>query len=70
MTNEYIVVLEPDEDGWTASVPDLPGCLSDGNTYEEASESIREAIRLWIETAQSKGWPIPAPRTKIQRVAV
>jgi len=67
---QYIAVLEPDEDGWTASVPDLPGCLSDGATAEEAEAGIREAIRLWIQTAESKGWPVPAARTQVLKIAV
>lgn len=70
MTTEYVVVIEPDEDGWTASVPDLPGCFSDGDTFEEAEQSIREAIRLWMEVAKSKGIPIPPPRSQSLRIAV
>lgn len=70
MTEPYVVVLEPEEQGWTASVPDLPGCFSDGSTPEEAEKAIREAIALWIETAQAKGWPIPPARAQTLRVAV
>ena len=71
MSAEYIVVFEPEEDGgWTASVPDLPGCLADGDSYEAALASIRESIVLWIETARSKGWSIPEPMVKTQRIAV
>jgi antitoxin HicB len=71
MSAEYIVVFEPEEKGgWTASVPDLPGCLADGDTYEEALVSIRESIALWIETAKSKGWRVPEPLAKTQRIAV
>ena len=44
------VVLEPsDEGGFTASVPALPGCVSEGNTREEALLNIREAIELYLE---------------------
>lgn len=70
VNKEYVVVFEPDGDGWTASVPDLPGCFSDGATIEATEASIREGIRLWIETAKSKGWPIPPWRVRIQRIAV
>jgi len=70
MSNEYIAVFEPDEDGWTASVPDLPGCFSQGKTLEEAQINVREAIQLWIESAQGHGWPVPSARTQIQRIAV
>lgn len=44
------VVLEPSDDGgFTAVVPALPGCISEGNTREEAVENIREAIELYLE---------------------
>ena len=44
------VVLEPSEDGgFTAIVPSLPGCLSEGDTREEALANIREAIELYLE---------------------
>ena len=44
------VVLEPsEEDGFTVTVPALPGCISEGNTREEAIRNIREAIELYLE---------------------
>jgi predicted RNase H-like HicB family nuclease len=44
------VVLEPSEEsGFTAYVPSLPGCISEGDTKEEALENIKEAIELYIE---------------------
>jgi len=44
------VVLEPsDEGGYTVLVPALPGCISEGNTREEALKNIEEAIRLYLE---------------------
>ena len=44
------VVLEPSEEGgFTAYVPCLPGCISEGDTKEEALENIREAIELYLE---------------------
>ncbi len=52
------VVLEQDEDGfWVAEVPAMPGCLSQGNTREEALANIREAIEGWLEVMQSKSAP-------------
>ncbi len=53
------VVLEEDEDGfWVAAVPAMPGCLSQGDTREEALINIREAIEGWLEVMQSKSAPI------------
>jgi predicted RNase H-like HicB family nuclease len=44
------VILEPsDEGGFTVYVPSLPGCISEGDTLEEALENIREAIDLYLE---------------------
>jgi predicted RNase H-like HicB family nuclease len=44
------VILEPSEDGgFTVVVPALPGCISEGDTREEAMENIREAIELYLE---------------------
>ena len=46
----FKVVLEPsDEGGFTAFVPALPGCISEGDSKEEALNNIREAIELYIE---------------------
>ncbi len=47
------VVLEPsDEGGYTVYVPSLPGCISEGDTKEEALENIREAIDLYLEVVE------------------
>ncbi|MFN2457665.1 MAG: type II toxin-antitoxin system HicB family antitoxin [Chitinophagaceae bacterium] len=44
------VVFSKDEDGYYVYCPELPGCQSQGNTFEEAKENIKEAIDLYIET--------------------
>lgn len=47
------VVLEPSEEGgYTAYVPSLPGCISEGDTREEALDNIREAIDLYLEAVE------------------
>jgi predicted RNase H-like HicB family nuclease len=47
------VVLEPsDEGGYTVYVPSLPGCISQGDTKEEALANIREAIKLYLESVE------------------
>ncbi len=47
---ELTVVLEPQQEGgFTAYVPSLPGCVSEGDTREEAIKNIREAIELYLE---------------------
>ena len=50
---KFKVVLEPsDEGGFTVIVPSLPGCISEGETLEEAMENIREAIELYLEPVE------------------
>lgn len=49
----FKVVLEPSEDGgFTVYVPSLPGCISEGDTIEEALKNIREAIELYLEPVE------------------
>ena len=50
---KLIVVLEPsDEGGFTVSVPAFPGCISEGDTKEEALKNIKEAVELFLETTE------------------
>lgn len=61
----YAVVVSPlpveDGGGYGAVVPDLPGCMSDGETPEAALANVRDAISVWIEAAQDLGHPVPEP---------
>ena len=65
MRSDYAVVIETlsDQDGggFVATVPDLPGCMSDGATREEAARNIADAIESWIEEANRLGRAIPVP---------
>jgi antitoxin HicB len=65
----YPVVVQPlkDEDGggFVATVPDLPGCMSDGETPEEALQNVQDAIAAWIEAAQDMGRKIPKPSAQL-----
>ncbi|HYE27584.1 MAG TPA: type II toxin-antitoxin system HicB family antitoxin [Allosphingosinicella sp.] len=62
----YKVVIEPlsDEDGggFLATVPELPGCMSDGETRAEALANVEDAIATWIHCARKAGEPIPEPQ--------
>jgi predicted RNase H-like HicB family nuclease len=56
----YTVVLEREPDGgYVISVPVLPGCVSQGDSREEALRNIREAIELYVEDCRAAGDPIP-----------
>ena len=61
----YTVILERESDGgYVASVPALPGCVSQGYTRTEALQNIREAIELYVEDCQDAGDPVPTEAGK------
>ncbi|NLE08214.1 MAG: type II toxin-antitoxin system HicB family antitoxin [Dehalococcoidales bacterium] len=61
MVRKYRVLLDPNElGGYTVTVPLLPGCISEGDTREEALANIREAIELYIESLIDDDEIIPA----------
>jgi len=55
------VVVYPDveDGGWVAEVPSLPGCITQGETIEQALENARDAIETWIDGARSTGMEVP-----------
>lgn len=65
MALPYSLELIPDGDGWFVSIPDLPGCISQGDTPEEALEMIRDAQRMWLQTAIEDGEQIPRPSNNL-----
>lgn len=57
---KYTVILEREADGgYVATVPVLPGCVSQGDSREEALANIREAIDLYVEDCRASGDPVP-----------
>lgn len=68
-TMKLKVVLEPSEEGgFTAYVPSLPGCISEGNSREEALKNIREAIELYLEPVEDDLSLVPG--TEVMELAV
>ena len=65
MTYRYRISLRPlstaEGGGWLAEVPDLPGCMSDGETPQQAVENVMDAITCWIEAAEEDGRRVPVP---------
>ncbi len=59
---ETIIYWSEEDKAYLAEVPELPGCLTHGDTYESALANAKEAIQLWIDTAAEFGDPIPEPR--------
>jgi predicted RNase H-like HicB family nuclease len=67
-SNYSVQFIWSDEDGcYLAQVPELPGCVSDGQTYQQALENLQVILEEWIETARAEGMPIPTPLT-LQRL--
>ncbi len=62
-TYRFSVVIEKDEDGYFALCPELQGCYTQGKTYEEALENIRDAIRLHVDDRLGSGEEIPQPES-------
>jgi predicted RNase H-like HicB family nuclease len=71
MKLEYAVRIErladADGGGYLATVPDLPGCMSDGDTPEEALKNVQEAIESWIEAAKEWNEDVPKPSPPLAR---
>lgn len=55
-------ISEEDGGGWLAEIPLLPGCMSDGETPEEALENVREAKEAWLKVALQRGQVVPEPQ--------
>jgi predicted RNase H-like HicB family nuclease len=62
-----MVVFRPGEDGWiVAECPQLPGCLSQGRTREEAMLNIQEAIALCLAVRREQGWPLVEESAEVE----
>ena len=66
----YAIVIEKAENNYAAYVPDLPGCVTTGETIEETEQQIREAIEFHIRGLREDGLPIPEPSSKVNYVDV
>lgn len=62
---EIIIYWSEEDNSYIGEVPELPGCMADGNTYYEVIEDIQVVMNEWIETAKSLGRKIPEPKGKL-----
>ena len=62
---ELIVYWSPEDQSYIVEVPELPGCMADGATYQEAVATAEVVIEEWIQTARELGRPIPEPRGRL-----
>jgi predicted RNase H-like HicB family nuclease len=65
MRYELIIYWSKADETFVVEVPELPGCMADGATYEEAVANAQVVVQEWIETAKSLGRPIPEPKGKL-----
>lgn len=71
MNDRYSITLSwSDEDrAFIADVPELPGCMAHGDSYETALANVREAITLWLDAAEEFSQPIPEHKGRRERRA-
>lgn len=62
---EIIVYWSDDDEAFIAEVPELPGCMADGTSYEDAIKNVQLVISEWIETAQELKREIPKPKGRL-----
>jgi len=68
----YTIILHPDQEegGYTVTVPTLPGCITQGDTMDEAIAMAKDAIRLHIESLQAEGQPVPQEDEPPQAITI
>nr|VFJ69696.1 MAG: Predicted nuclease of the RNAse H fold, HicB family [Candidatus Kentron sp. DK] len=62
---EIIIFWSEEDRAFVAEVPELPGCMADGETYQEALANAEKIIQEWIETAMELGRMIPEPQGRL-----
>ena len=62
---EMIIYWSDEDEAFLVEVPELPGCMADGGTYEEAVNNAQKVIHEWIETARELGREIPEPKGRL-----
>lgn len=63
---ELIIYWSEQDQFFIVDVPELPGCMADGQTYEEAVANAQQVIEQWIETARSLDRTIPDPKGRLK----
>ncbi|HEY4721923.1 MAG TPA: type II toxin-antitoxin system HicB family antitoxin [Anaerolineae bacterium] len=62
---EMIVYWSGEDQAFIVEVPELPGCMADGETYQAAIANAERIVQEWIETARELGRPIPEPKGRL-----
>ena len=59
---KYLIVIERTDTGYSSYSPDLPGCVSTGQSREETERNMREAIEFHVDGLRQEGYPVPEPQ--------
>lgn len=70
MNRSWAILLERADNNWSASAPDLPGCVATGRTREATLRNMREAIAMHIRGLQEDGQPVPKAATHAETLRV
>ena len=62
---ELIIYWSEEDGAFIVEVPELPGCMADGSTYQDAVSNAEAVIQEWIETAEDLGRPVPVPKGRL-----
>ncbi len=62
---EVIIYWSREDKAFIAEIPELPGCMADGSTYQQAMDNVGVVAQQWLETAQQLGRPIPQPKGRL-----
>ena len=62
---EIIIYWSDEDDAYIAEVPELPGCMADGKTYDDVLKNVTQIIQEWLETAAELGREIPKPKGRL-----
>jgi predicted RNase H-like HicB family nuclease len=62
---EVIIYWSPQDAAFLAEVPELPGCMADGATHQDALANLEVVVEEWIATARELGRPVPEPRGRL-----
>lgn len=62
---EMIIYWSDEDDAFIVEVPELPGCMADGQTYQDAVANAQVVVQEWMDTAKKLGREIPKPRGRL-----
>lgn len=68
--SRYLVIIEESPTGFSAFLPDLPGCIATGTSRDEVEKAMREGVEFHLEGLRESGDPVPPPRSTAVYVEV